>query len=64
MNKCQQQMKELFDKHYQTFDDDEIMRVLQELSEHMNGVFDSAKEGMEAVERAVGWVRGRDVKIE
>jgi hypothetical protein len=57
-------MKVLFDKHYSDFDDDEIMRVLTEMSTHMNGVFDSAREGMESVDRAVAWLGTKKGEIE
>lgn len=52
-------MKATFNKHHQDFDDDEIMRVLNELNDNMNEVFDGAKGGMETIERAVAWLESK-----
>ena len=59
VNNSQAEMRAVFNKHHQRFDDDEIMRVLVALSKHMNKVFDGAKDGMESIDQAVAWINSR-----
>lgn len=65
MTKSQCDMRDLFDKHYELFDDDEVMRVLQELSKNMNTCFDGAHAGMDSIDRALAWLNstGRDIDM-
>jgi len=56
MDRCQVKMKQLFDDHPDTFDNDDILPILQRMSKCMNTVYDSAHEGAEEVHKAVDWV--------
>jgi hypothetical protein len=57
MNVSQNDLKKMFDKYMDVFDDDGIMKTLQKLADDMNGCFDGAKEGMENIDLAVKWLR-------
>jgi hypothetical protein len=52
VNGCQASMKALFDKHRETFNDDEIMAVLQKLADAMNRAYDGAADGGKTAEKA------------
>lgn len=62
----QNDLKAMFDKHIDLFDDDEIMKILQKLAGDMNACFDGAKEGMTNIDRAVTWLRtsGKGIKTD
>ena len=60
MNTCQATMKSLFDTHYAHFDNDEMMLALQKLSSHMNKVYDSGKDGVGEVDRAVALLHTKE----
>ena len=53
MNTCQATMKALFDTHYGKFDNDELMMALQQLSNHMNRVYDGGKDGAGEIDKAI-----------
>jgi hypothetical protein len=52
VNGCQASMKTLFDKNRGTFNDDEIMAVLQKLADAMNKAYDGAADGGKIAEKA------------
>jgi hypothetical protein len=57
MNNSQNDLKLMFDKHVEVFDNDKIMEILQELAKNMNECFDGAKAGMTTLERATEWLK-------
>ncbi|KAK6366464.1 hypothetical protein LTS17_010549 [Exophiala oligosperma] len=53
INTCQSAMKDLFDVYCHKFENDQIMASLQKLSNCMNNIYDSSKDGASEIDTVV-----------